>query len=249
MADSTEQKNKEAIQKTADCLARMQQGDGSAFDELYQLTTGYVQYTVRKQLGDNDDWEDVVQEVYIAVFQQYSTLKNTQAGLAWIKQIAFRKACDYNRKKYKTKEAEDGSYDIEDAVDIADDSLPMPEDILENEESQQMVRQAISELSDVQRNALIGYYYNDMKVREIAETMNVPEGTVKTALARGRKAMKTKIEAYRQGSGKLYATSGAGALALFMSGEARAQAVELPMVRRAVHKLAAKAALRRADLK
>ena len=240
MAQNTDaEKSKQLINKTAQLLEKMQQGDASAFNELYELTNSYVQYTVRKQLSDHDDWEDVVQEVYIVVFQQYSSLKNTQAGFAWIKQIAFRKACDYNRKKYRVNEAVDQSYDIQDAVDVADESMPMPEDILENEETQIAVRQAISELTDVQQNVLIGYYYNEMKVREIAEAMNIPEGTVMTALHRGRKAMKDKMEAYRRKNGVKLLSAGGSVFTLFAYSEANAQAVSLPLVSEAVRAMAA----------
>ncbi len=230
----------QVIDRTARCIEQMQKGDTEAFNELYRLTNSYVQYTVRRQIGENDDWEDVVQEVYMTVFRQYSTVKNSQASFSWIKQIAFRKACDYNRKKYRMNQTIDTSYDIGEAAGIADETIPMPEDILEDAETQQMIRRAVDALSVLQRNALIGYYYNEMKVREIAEAMGIPEGTVMTALHRGRKSLRARIEEYeKKHGGRLLALPGAGLFLSLMLAETKAEAAALPMVQKAVAELAA----------
>ena len=63
--------NKEIIDQVAELLKRMQAGDLGAFDELYQLTNRFVQFTVRKQLSDYDDWEDRQIAKYEAMCDRY----------------------------------------------------------------------------------------------------------------------------------------------------------------------------------
>ena len=180
--------------KTAHLLSSVKAGNAVAFTDLYNLTYRYVKKVILNKMDITDDWEDVLQETYLAIYRQIPTLQNPKSGLAWIKQIAFHKTCDYCRKKYD-HDAFATTADHDDLINTAD-PLPIPEEILESREMQTAVREAIDALPDVQRFSVIGFYYNGSKIREIATEIGIPVGTVKTALHRGRKALSSKLEAF-----------------------------------------------------
>lgn len=202
---------------------RMQCGDTSAFDELYKMTVKYVQYTVMGAGVPSADVEDVVQNTYIYIFNNYESCREPRAALSWIKKVAFSRSIDYLRKTSKETllSEEDGDYVFEDSTLIA--PIEMPEDVVENNETRRLVNEMLNKLPEKQLTIVRAFYFNEKKTREIAEEMGIPEGTVKASLARSRKTLEGELNSFAKKHGvKLVATAIVPVLSMVFTEEAHA---------------------------
>lgn len=205
---------------------RMQCGDTSAFDELYKMTVKYVQYTVMGAGVPSADVEDVVQNTYIYIFNNYESCREPRAALSWIKKVAFSRSIDYLRKTSKETLLleEDGDYVFEDSTLVA--PIEMPEDVVENNETRRLVNEMLNKLPEKQLTIVRAFYFNEKKTREIAEEMGIPEGTVKASLARSRKTLEGELNNFAKKHGvKLVATAIVPVLSMVFTEEAQACAI------------------------
>lgn len=203
-----------------------QNGDQSAFDIIYNESKRYVYYTILKTTGDKEVADDILQETYLDVYKSLNQLQSPGAFKGWAAKIAQHKISRYYQKKspelFSTEE------EMDDAVGelTEDDMSALPEDAMINKEVQRLISEIIDELPENQKSAIVSFYYNQMSIPEIAETMGVPENTVKTYLFRGKKKIKDGILDIEKKHGtKLYALPLAGLLGLLFTEEAKAAVV------------------------
>jgi RNA polymerase sigma-70 factor (ECF subfamily) len=194
--------NEEVIYKeVADSVIRFQGGDTGAFDDFYELTKRFVYCTVRDNTKTSKDVDDLVQDVYLKAFTELKKLKNPRAAVKWINKVAYRTAINNNKSKYNLHEQlaeaqDDGKVSEFDAEDSLNFVIPAPEDIMENRESQKILRAMIDQLSDKQKQVVFGYFFLKMSYEEIANATNENENTTKSHMFRAKKALRANIEAY-----------------------------------------------------
>lgn len=203
-----EERTTKLVNDVRDLFVRLQGGDMTAFDELYDTTYQYVYFSIQKKGVEIEaDIKDILQDVYCKVYMNYASVRNPQVALAWMKHITFNATIDYLRKKNKSigsfEEITD-SNEAENKDMTVDDQINIPEYAYENKEFVQMIRSLISELSQNQQKVLFAYYYDEMKTGEIAEAYNIPESTVKTWLSRAREKLKGSIENMEKKTGTRY---------------------------------------------
>lgn len=193
--------------KIAELVIRIQNGDKEAFNELYLETQKYIRYSAFQCCQNKENAEDIVQETYITIFKKIDSLKDPSSAYAWISQIVRTKSIDYFRKNSKIEfVSEDGEYLSDDILE--NDKIEMPEDIMENKETQKLIHDIINKLPEIQKMIVLDYYYNELKVNEIADLYNMPSGTVKTYLSKSRKFIKSEVEDLNKKHGiKLYSVS------------------------------------------
>ncbi|MBF0991098.1 MAG: sigma-70 family RNA polymerase sigma factor, partial [Atopobium sp.] len=97
-----------------------------------------------------------------------------------------------------TNDTSDSSDYIE---SLADDTLELPEDVVENTSTQQIIRGFIQELPKDQQKFLVARYFAEMNAAQIAETFGIPAGTVRSQLSRARKTLQESILAYSERTG------------------------------------------------
>lgn len=221
------------MEKNYDEIARIvseiQQGNDELFDCLYELTKRMVYFELKSAGVNEADTEDILQETYIKIYNKIHTIEDVQASYKWIKQLAYRTGINYVKSsivshEYLTPEGTDEMFESEDSLS---NPLPMPEDIMQNAESQRLVREILQELPTLQYKMIVAYYYNESGVKEIAEVFDVPEGTVKTNLFRARAEIKSKVENLEKKQGiKLYSVALLPLFSFFIDMEV--QAAELP---------------------
>ena len=194
--------NEEVIYKeVADSVIRFQGGDTGAFDDFYELTKRFVYCTVRDNTKTSKDVDDLVQDVYLKAFTELKKLKNPRAAVKWINKVAYRTAINNNQRTYNLHEQlaeaqDDGKVSEFDAEDSLNFVIPAPEDIMENRESQKILRDMIDQLSDKQKQVVFGYFFLKMSYEEIANATNENENTTKSHMFRAKKALRANIEAY-----------------------------------------------------
>ena len=189
---------------TAEIIQKAAAGDQDSITNLYELTYSGVYKTVKSMIRDEDTVLDIVQDSYIKGFQNLNQLSTPENFRAWIKRIATNKAKDYIKKKkpvlFSEMENEDGE-----EVDFKDEQLDhCPEEVLDHKETTRLMEDILSGLSEEQRLVIGMFYYEEMSVREIAETLGCSENTVKSRLSYGRKKIEAQVLELEKKGTKLY---------------------------------------------
>lgn len=171
-----------ALQLDENLIIRMGSGDGAAFRELYQQTSGVVYGFAMSILRNRHDAEDVMHDAFIRIFQSAVTYRPSGNPMAWILTIV-RNLC-YNRIR-AGKVCEDLSeYDnLAGAVDGSEDVL-----------DRMVLETAMSILDAEERQIVVLHAMTGFKHREIAEILDLPTGTVTSKYNRALKKMKKKME-------------------------------------------------------
>lgn len=172
-------------------------GNKKAFDKLYKLTSNDVWFTCVSLLKDEENAKDIMQETYITAFLKLNTLKDEEKFCGWLTAIATNKS--KNKLKGKVE------YQIDDEVLIAEtetDELMLPEEYINKAEKRKVLLQIIEDtLSFNQYQVVLMFYFNELSIAEIAQALEISEGTVKSRLNSSRAKMKTAIEDYENKSG------------------------------------------------
>ena len=172
-------------------------GNKKAFDKLYKLTSNDVWFTCVSLLKDEENAKDIMQETYITAFLKLDTLNDEQKFCGWITSIAVNKC--KNKLKGKVE------YQIDDEVPITEaetDELMLPEEYITKTEKRKVLLQIMEDtLSFNQYQTVLMFYFDEMSISEIAQGLEISEGTVKSRLNSSRAKMKTAIEDYEKKSG------------------------------------------------
>lgn len=172
-------------------------GNKKSFDKLYELTSNDVWFTCVSLLKDEDNAKDIMQETYITAFLKLDTLKDEEKFCGWVTTIAVN-LC---KKKLKGKV----EYQIDDEVLITEaetDELMLPEEYITKTEKRKVLLQIMEDtLSFNQYQTVLMFYFDEMSIAEIAQALEISEGTVKSRLNSSRAKMKTAIEDYEKKSG------------------------------------------------
>lgn len=205
-------------QRIAELVVMLQNGDSSAFDELYKLTNSRAFFVALEITKNDQDAEDILQESYVKMLEKIGSLDKPESFVSWFHHIVANKSKDSLKKKKPTlfEGGEDEAFEV-----IPDEDTSFsPEENLNQEELRKTVLETIEELSDEKRACVMLMYFEEMSVNEISETLDIPVSTVKNRLFTARKDLKTKFE--KRGITSLYSTAPIGVViwALMRTSEA-----------------------------
>jgi len=174
----------------ATLVTRTQQGDAAAFATLYAATVDSQLYFATTFLQDSSSAEDVVQEVYLSIYQNLHKLQNPKLFVAYLNRICYNACVDYKKKLAKTRH------------ELYEDSLAChPDKTIENNpdnryqalEQSHEIYAALSTLPDQQRAAFLLRYYHNMKIKDIAHILSCSESTVKRHIKAAAAALHKKL--------------------------------------------------------
>lgn len=164
-------------------ISRALQGNQKAFRKIVEGYHSVAYAVTRAILGDRDDVEDVVQNVFIKVYRGLHNFRGDSKLSTWIYQIARNEALNaVSKSKRKLEPLED--------LDISSPDSDSPEARYGRRELREHLDEALSLLDDAQRVAIELRYMGDRSYNEIADIMDIPVGTVKTNIYRGKTELK-----------------------------------------------------------
>lgn len=162
---------------TADELSawvlRAQEGDASAFEELVRRTRGLVRKTAYPLLRP-DQVEDALQEAYLVVYQKLHHLRDPRAFQGWLVRIVLHVSYTIRKKTPLLAEADERAGSEDDSVAVA---------------QRLDLKDALNRLKEDDRNILILREFLSMPYEEIAYSLRLPVGTVRSRLHYGRKKL------------------------------------------------------------
>ena len=174
---------------------RFYEGDMEAFNYIYADTYSWVLNEVRKIFAVNvSEIDDCVQEIYLLLYRkirQYNPARGSFS--AWFNTLVRNRIYDYGRKLARNKEfvpdEEEGYFS-----EMVDENIHInPEAKLERSERERILDEIMQELSESQRLCIQLFYCEGLKIKEIAERLNISEGTVKSRLHNGLKKLNVKV--------------------------------------------------------
>lgn len=189
-------------------VARVVSGDMKAFEIIYQNTYRQVYYTCMSFLKNEHNVYDVMQDTYITALTHLQQLENPERITAWLNTIAVNKCRQFLGKKMPVQLDEATSTNL-----LEENDNFLPESYVLNAEKRKIILNIMQEeLSAVQYQTIIMYYFDGMSTSEIAACMECPEGTVSYRLSAARGKIKEGVQRYENTNGvKLY-SSGTTAL-------------------------------------
>lgn len=225
-------------------VARARTGDQAAFVELYRQTSAELYRSVRAMVRDEDLAWDILQDSYLRAFRGLDKLQTNEAFLPWLRRIAVNVTATKMARRQPLSFSELAGGDEEDREaeipDLRIDS--QPELALDRKESARLVREILSSLPEAQQMIVGMYYYEDMPIREIAETLHVAPGTVKAQLYKGRKKIEALVRGLEQQGVKLYGLGPLPFLVALLRNLAPAQEAEQKALTAVLSKAASNAA-------
>lgn len=144
-----------------------------------------------QMLGNREEAEEAAQDVFLQIHKSLSSFRGDSAVSTWIYRIAFN-ICQRRREKKSSLLKIFASFQTP-AEDPPDDN-PNPHEAIIRQEQSVRVAALLASLPVVESAALTLYYYEDKSYTEIGEILNIPPGTVATAMHRGRERLRLLME-------------------------------------------------------
>lgn len=170
---------------------KLKSGDSDAFEKLVSEFKKRIFSLSMGMLGNREDALDATQEVFIKIYRSVGSFKGESALSTWIFRITKNVCIDFLRKNRAVSEDE-----IPET--LPDTALPSPEEALLLCQKRDLVKSCIKELPVNYKTVLLLREYEQMSYSEIAQTLEISEGTVKSRIARARqylfKLLKSKEE-------------------------------------------------------
>lgn len=192
---------KEEVDYT-EAVEKAKQGDQKAKEVLYTETCQSVYFLARNMVKSDEDAMDIVHDSYICVFQKLDNIKNAAGFKSYLRTTIVNRCKNYLRKKkplYLSDMTEDGE-----EFELEDVDGEIPDELLENKDVIECVRRVVESLPEEQRMCVILRYYDEMSLQEIADTLEVSLGTVKSRLSRANKKMRDEIERLEEEENKKF---------------------------------------------
>jgi RNA polymerase sigma-70 factor (ECF subfamily) len=166
--------------------ARASRGDVEAFTKLVEAHSGLV-YRVSLRMLGSDDAQDASQEVWIRVWRNIKTFRGESAFSTWLYRITMNTCLSMRQRESRRQDQEVGSetpYLSEPSGGDAD-----PETSVLSAERREEIEAALGHVRAEHRAALVLRHMEGLSYAEIAEVLEVPDGTAKGWVSRGRAAM------------------------------------------------------------
>ncbi len=192
------------IEIAPELVRQAQNGDAAAFTELYQKSGTVIYRTVYSIVRDEDLAWDVHQNAYLLAWQNLSGLEKPELFLPWLRRIAVREAIRELKKDQPLCFTELANEEGDEPQFVETREDYQPELQIDKQEAARLVREILDQMPQKQKLIVGMYYYEQYSIKEIAEALNITQGTVKTQLHLGRKRVEAQVRRLEAQGVKLY---------------------------------------------
>ena len=173
-------------------IEQMKRGEEKGFNTVYSATYNRVYFRAKQIMKKEEDAQDLTQIVFTEAYKNIHTLQAVEALYGWLDGITYNQGMKIYRKQKDvllTEEAEGMFEEIE-----SNDISSMPELTADQKATAEIIKGIIEELPELQKTAVVAYYFDGLKVEQIAEMMECSVNTVKSRLNYARKYIKNRVE-------------------------------------------------------
>ncbi|WP_245605511.1 RNA polymerase sigma factor [Thermicanus aegyptius] len=166
-------------------VEEMAQGNQAAFEAFIHRYHGPLLGYLERMLQDEKKAEDFVQETFLRLLQQLRRKKIPERIRPWLYRVATNLCNDYWRSgRYRSE------YLSEEEIPEQKDPRPTVLEIYERQESRKEILSALGQLTEKERQIVFLRFFQELKLQEIAEVMEMPLGSVKSNLFHSLKKLK-----------------------------------------------------------
>lgn len=162
------------------CLA----GDQVAWEQIVRQHWRKVFNLAYKFVGRHDEAEDLTQDIFLKIFKALHTFDRRANFQTWLISISRNLCIDHYRSVRKERETMAREVDASDLMPVSKERSPHGH--VEQRDLRQLIRQALAELPVTLREAVVLRDLKEFSYQEIADKLDLPEGTVKSRINRGR---------------------------------------------------------------
>ncbi|MFD2442544.1 RNA polymerase sigma factor SigW [Bacillus sp. CGMCC 1.16607] len=176
-------------------ILQVLKGDQDAYGELVEIYKDKVYQLCYRMLGNRHESEDIAQEAFIRAYINIHSFNIDLKFSTWLYRIATNLCIDRIRKK-KPDYYLDSEVSGTDGLNMYShipSTTDMPEKELESLELEETIQREIMKLPDKYRSVIVLKYIDELSLNEISELLNLPIGTVKTRIHRGREALRKQL--------------------------------------------------------
>ncbi|RFU69970.1 RNA polymerase sigma factor SigW [Peribacillus saganii] len=176
-------------------IKQVLKGDQNAFGEVVELYKDKVFQLCFRMLGNRHEAEDIAQEAFVRAYVNIRSFNIDLKFSTWLYRIATNLCIDRMRKKKPSVylDAEVAGTDGLDMYSQLASDIPLPEDELETLELQETIQAQIIKLPEKYRSVIVLKYIEELSLKEISDILDLPIGTVKTRIHRGREALRNQL--------------------------------------------------------
>ena len=174
----------------AEALVQVARGDREALREVYARTSSKLFGVCLRILGDRNEAEDALQEIYLVVWRRAGSFDPARASpITWLSVLARNRAIDMLRASGRPRPTEP----IERFLDVPDGD-PDALSLLEAGQERSRLMGCVSELEDRQAEAIRAAFFGGLSYPELADRSAVPLGTMKSWIRRGLLRLRECLE-------------------------------------------------------
>jgi len=195
-SDPGNQRRSEEDAEDVRLMRLVSQGDTGAFEELIGRHQTLVAGTVARMLSSNSDVEDIAQQVFIRVWKSARRYVPRAKFTTWLlkitRNLVFNELRRTKRHAHVPLQSEPGAED----PPLKDETNPAPDASLLKSELQRTIEEAILQLPETQRMALVLRRYEQLSYEQIAEVLDLSVPAVKSVLFRARSELRSRLSKY-----------------------------------------------------
>jgi RNA polymerase sigma-70 factor, ECF subfamily len=169
-------------------VTRCREGDGAAFDQIFNMFRGPLYSYLARTTGDRHLAEDLLQDTFLRMVKHLDRYEESGKFKAWLFRIAANRVRDWARRRSRSERVGGASRgDDEDGTTVVDRPVEAPPEAAAiHQEAVGQLEMELAALDADEREVLVLRHYSGLSFREIADIMGAPLGTV---LARGHRAL------------------------------------------------------------
>jgi RNA polymerase sigma-70 factor (ECF subfamily) len=172
-------------------VQRCLDGNEAAWEAIVRRHWRKVFNVAYKFVGKHDDAEDLTQDIFLKIFRSLDSFDRRANFQTWLISVSRNLCIDHYRRVRKERELIDRGTDADEVPAAAQTEGPIA--ALEQRDRVALLRQALGGLPDTLREAVIMRDIQELSYQEIAEKLQLPEGTVKSRINRGRTELARQV--------------------------------------------------------
>lgn len=174
-------------------ILKARAGDGTAFGKLYQANVARIYSVVASRTRNKEDIDDLVQMAFMRAYEGLNRFRGDAAFSTWLTRIAMNVCVSHYESQSVRRKWASWFHTPEGLQRMGPRWTEDPETTLHTQQCQHLVRRGIQNLPQQYREAMRLRYVEDYSYAEIEKAMNIPMGTVKTWLYRGKELLQETI--------------------------------------------------------
>lgn len=179
-------------------VERCLSGDDAAWEQLVRENSRRVYGLCYRFTGRDSEAQDLTQEVFLRVYRALGSFRASEGAFTtWLARLTRNLLIDHYRRT-RNERVTDSIEEQLPRVEAGFVSVARPDSALAGQQASALLQSALNKLSPELRETIIMRDLQEMEYREIAQVLDIPEGTVKSRLNRGRAELARLLKKYRE---------------------------------------------------